>query len=399
MRNAAPRVLSSVLALGLTLGGIACKREVTAPVVVGSSDAAPVRVTAAVAVPREVPITLALTGTLVPNQQSDVTPLVGGRVEAVMVERGQAVRAGDELMRLRDVDYRSNAASASASLEQAQARLGLANGRFDPDRTPEVSAARANRDLAEDALRRVQQLAQSGAVSDQDLQRATQQAAAAREQYTAAINGVRAAFYGYQSARVAVDTTRRNVNDSTVRAPFDGEIAERRANVGEYVTPQRAVVTLVATNPLRIELQIPQERIPFVRPQQHVDLRIDAFPTRVFSGTLRYISASVRADTRSLIAEAIVPNDDHVLRPGLFVSARLHLDRSETVVSIPPAAVLTEAGTSRAFVIVNGRIEERVVTVSDRTPTEVLISSGIAANERVATSALDHLGDGSRVTE
>ncbi|MEI8254396.1 MAG: efflux RND transporter periplasmic adaptor subunit [Deltaproteobacteria bacterium] len=399
MPNSAPRVLSSLLALGLALGATACKREVAAPVVTGAGDAAPVRVTAAVAVSREVPLTLALTGTLVPNQQSAVTPLVGGRVEAVMVERGAVVHAGDELMRLRDVDYRSNAATASASLEQAQARLGLSGGRFDPDHTPEVSAARANRDLADDALRRVQQLAQSGAVSDQDLQRATQQAAAAREQYTAAVNGVRAAFYGYQSARVAVDTTRRNVNDSTVRAPFDGEIAERSANVGEYVTAQRAVVTLVATNPLRIELQIPQERIPYVRPQQQVDLRIDAFPNRVFHGTLRYISASVRADTRSLIAEAIVPNDDHLLRPGLFVSARLHLDRTETMASVPPSAVLTEAGTSRAFVIVNGRVEERVVTVSERSETEVLISSGLAASERVATSALDHLGDGSRVTE
>lgn len=401
MRNARPRVLSSLLALDIALAGASwsCKRELTAPVVTGSRDAAPVRVTTAIAVPREVPLTLALTGTLIPNQQSDVTPLVGGRVEAVLVERGQAVHEGDEILRLRDVDYRSNAASASASLGQAQARLGLASGRFDPERTPEVSAARANRDMADDALRRVQQLAQTGAVSDQDLQRATQQAAGAREQYTSAVNGVRAAFFGYQSARVAVDTTRRNVSDSTVRAPFDGEISERRANVGEYVTPQRAVVTLVATNPLRIELQIPQERIPYVRAQQLVDLRIDAFPTRVFHGTLRYISASVRADTRSLIAEAIVPNDDHVLRPGLFVSARLHLDRTETVVSVPPMAVLTDAGTSRAFVVVDGRVEERVVTVSERTPTEVLVSSGIAAGDHVATSALDHLGDGSRVTE
>jgi RND family efflux transporter MFP subunit len=297
------------------------------------------------------------------------------------------------------VDYRSSAASASAQLEQAQARLGLANGHFDPESTPEVRAARANRDLAEDALRRAQQLAQTGAISDQDLQRATQSAAAAREQYTSAVNNVRAAFFGYHNARVAVDLSRRNVNDSVVRAPFDGEIAERRANVGEYVTPQRAIVTLVRTNPLRIELQIPQERIPFVQRGQQVDLHVDAFPDRTFHGTISYISAAVRADTRSLVAEAVVPNDDHVLRPGIFTTARLHLNRTQDAVVVPPTAILTEAGTSRAFVIENGRIEERVVTVAERNPNEIVIDSGLHPNDRVATSNLDRLGDGARVTE
>jgi RND family efflux transporter MFP subunit len=377
----------------------ACKRAEVAQPVVTAGESAPVHVTSAVATPRQIPLTLALTGTLTPDQQSEVTPLVAGRVTEVLVERGSTVRAGDELLRLRDVDYRSSAASASAQLEQAQARLGLANGHFDPESTPEVRAARANRDLAEDALRRAQQLAQTGAISDQDLQRATQSAAAAREQYTSAVNNVRAAFFGYQNARVAVDQSRRNVNDSVVRAPFDGEIAERRANVGEYVTPQRAIVTLVRTNPLRIELQIPQERIPFVQRGQQVDLHVDAFPDRTFHGTISYISAAVRADTRSLVAEAVVPNDDHVLRPGIFTTARLHLNRTQDAVVVPPTAILTEAGTSRAFVIENGRIEERVVTVAERNPNEIVIDSGLHPNDRVATSNLDRLGDGARVTE
>lgn len=391
------RILVASAVLSLTAS--ACKRNEAPAPIVTAAEAAPVRVTAAVATARQVPLTLALTGTLTGDQQSEVTPLVSGRVTEVLVERGATVHAGDELIRLRDVDYRSSAAQASAALEQAQARLGVANGRFDAEQTAEVRAARANRDLAEDALRRTQQLAQSGAVSDQDLQRAMQSAAASREQYTSAVNNSRAAYFGYQTARVAVDQSRRNVNDSVVRAPFDGEIAERRANVGEYVTSQRAIVTLVRTNPLRIELQIPQERIPFVSRGQQVDLHVDAFPDRVFHGTISYISAAVRSETRSLIAEAVVQNDDHVLRPGIFTTARLHLNRTEEAVVVPPSAVVTEAGTSRAFVINNGRIEERVVTIAERLPNELVIDSGLHPNDRVATSNLDRLGDGARVTE
>jgi RND family efflux transporter MFP subunit len=294
------------------------------------------------------------------------------------------------------------ASAASAQMAQARARLGITDGNeahFDPEQTAEVRSARANRDVAEDAVRRARQLAQTGAMSPQDLERAEAQAAAAREQYNTALNSMRSAYYQYQSARIQVEQTRRNVADSIVRAPFDGEIAERRANVGEYVTPQRPVVTLVRTDPLRLELQIPQERVPFVQRGQQVEVRVDAWPNRTFQGTIRYISAAVRQDTRALVAEAIVPNTDGALRPGLFVTARVALEGRQPAVAVPASAVLSEAGTHRVFVIENGRAQERVVTVAERSPEQVLITRGVNANERVAIDHLDQLADGARVQD
>jgi RND family efflux transporter MFP subunit len=317
----------------------------------------------------------------------------------VMVERGAVVRAGQALMRLRDVDYRTSLTLAQASLAQARARLGLmaGAGAFDAEAAPEVRAARANLDLAEDALRRAQQLAQTGSTSDQDLRRATSQAAAAREQYQGALNNMRAAYYALQSARAATEQARRNVTDAIVRAPFDGEIAERRANVGEYVTPQRAVVTLVRTSPLRLELQIPQDRIPYVQRGQTVDVAVDAFPNRPLHGTIRYLSAAVRSDNRSLVAEAVVPNEDGTLRPGLFVTARIRLGRTQNAVAVPRDSVLRESGSNRVFVVAHGRVQERVVTVADRGATEWLVTQGVEAGETVATEHLDRLADGARV--
>ncbi len=404
-RRAAPRLrlaLTLALTAAASLSLVACKRQgAGAPQVNPSNDpAAPVRTGTAAAVARELPDVLSASGSLLADMQSDVTPLVAGRVMEVLVERGSQVREGDPLVRLREVDFRTTAAQAQAMLGQARARLGGdPGGRFDPEATAEVRAAAANRDLADDALRRAQQLHESGSMSDQEYQRATMQATAAREQYRSAVNNMRGAYFAYQQAQAASQQTSRALSDSTIRAPFAGEVAERKVNVGEYVTPQRAVVTLVRTDPLRMEIQVPQERISQVRRDQSVEVRVDAYPDRVFTGTVRYISAAVRADSRSLIVEAVVPNGDGALRPGLFATARIALGTRRPAVAVPARAVLSESGASRVFVVSGGRVQERVVTVAERAGDEVLIERGVAAGERVATDNLTRLGDGVQVVE
>lgn len=362
----------------------------------------PVAVGTAVATAESLADTLSATGSLVADQQSQITPIVPGRVMAVLVERGQRVREGDALLRVRDADYRTQAATASAGLSQARARLGLdepgANGSFRAENTAEVRAAAAQRDLADDALRRAEQLHQSGAMSDADYQRTVAQSTAAREQYRSAVNNMRGAYFQYQQAREQLSAAQRNVSDSVVRAPFAGEVAERPVNVGEYVSPQRAVVTLVNTTRLRMEMQIPQERIARVRQGQAVSIRVDAFPDRVFAATVEYISAAVRADTRSLVAEAVIPNDDGALRPGMFATARVDLGSRRNVVAVPLRAVVREGGTDRVFVNANGRASERVIQVLDRNERAVLVERGVTAGEQVVIEGVAECYDGATLT-
>lgn len=391
--------LSRTALAALLLAG--CHRPSGAPEVTPAqgASAAPIRVATAPTQARQVPDVLQATGSLVPDQMAQVTPIVGGRVMQTYVERGARVREGDPLIRLRDTDYRTNAAAAQASVAQARARLGLEAGAFRPENMPEVRAAGANADAAADALRRAQTLVGRGSMSDAEYQRVVAQATAAEAQHRAAINGARAAYYQYQQAREMASQAARNVADSVVRAPFSGEVSERMATVGEYVAPQRAVVTLVRVDPLRIEMQIPQERFSAVRVDQAVEVRVDAFPDRVFNATVRYISAAVRADTRSLVAEAVIPNPDGALRPGLFATARVNLGTRRAAVAIPVRAVRSEAGAHRVFVVANGRVSERVVTIIDRNEREVLVERGVTAGERVATERLDSLADGVAVQE
>ncbi len=359
-----------------------------------------VEIPAAMVQTRRQQVSLTLDGTLMADEESQVTSVVPGRVLEVFVERGSVVEQNAPLVRLRDVDYRLQAQAARAQLDQARARLGMENENAAPprpDQLPDVLAAQSDAELAASNLARSEELAQRGVLSQQALEEARSRAAAARERHQTAVNNARASIASLSSARSALSQASTSESEATVRAPFGGEIAQRSVSVGEYVSPQTPLVTLVRTDPLRIELRVPQQHLRAVRQGQTVMLRVDAVPDRTFEATVRYVSAAVDPTTRGLTVEAIVPNADRVLRPGLFATARLETGGTQDVAVVPPTAVSTEAGVDRVFVVRNGHIEERVVTVAERTNEEVVIVEGLRAGEQVATGALDDLTDGAAV--
>jgi RND family efflux transporter MFP subunit len=392
-------------AIGLSLSAVVaifgCGRGAPADDPAGDrARAEPTVITVAAAIRRQEPVTLTLDGTLLADEESHVTSVVPGRVIEVLVERGDVVEAEAPLVRLRDVDYRLQAQAAQAQLEQARARLGMTDPGAQPPRAedlPDVIAARSNAELAQTTLERSEELARRGVLSDQALDEARSRASAAREQHATALNNARASIASLASARTTLSQARTSAAEATVRAPFAGEIAERSVSVGEYVAPQTPLVTLVRTDPLRIELAVPQQHLMAVREGQVVRLTVDAVPDRTFEATVRYVSAAVRAETRSLVVEPVIPNADRVLRPGLFATARLETGGASEVAVVPPRAVLTQAGVDRVFVVRDGTVEERVVTVARRSNDEVVIASGLSGGENVATDKLDRLADGMTV--
>lgn len=348
--------------------------------------------------PREVPDVLRLNGTLLADEEANLAPLVPGRVVEVLVERGAVVEEGQPLVKLRDTDYRAQQAAARAAVAQAEARLGMDGNRVPaPEETAEVRSALAQMELADQQYERAQALSERGVYSAAQLDEARTRAETAREQYRLAIQNARGAAAALASAKAQLRQASTAVGDSVVRAPFAGEIAKRNVSVGEYVGPQSQLLTLVRTDPLRLELEIPQNRVLDVRPGQRVRVTLDGVPDRVFEGTVRYVSASVGRQTRALTVEAMVPNPEGILRPGMFARAEIDLARMRDLVAVPPSAILTNAGVHRAFVVSDGIIEERLVTVADRTEDTVLIESGVRPNEQVATENLDQLFDGARI--
>lgn len=384
---------ASLLSLGLAGG---CTQAKTADERSGAVAADPIDVHAAGVKAVVRPTALVLDGTLLADEESRVTSIVSGRVVEVFVERGSKVEAGAPLVRLRDVDYKLQAQAARAQLDQARAQLGMREGGSapKPERTPNVAGARADMQLANSELVRAQSLEASGVLSARELEQLRTQADAAKERYQAALNAAKAQIAAVSAAKTALEQAKTAADEGVVRAPFAGEIADRLVSLGEYVSPQTALVQLVRVHPLRIELSVPQQHLRDVQPGQRVTLSVDALPDRAFEATVRYVSAAVDRNTRSLTVEAVVPNDDGMLRPGLFATARLQTGASQTVSELPAAAVRTAAGVSRVYVIEGGKIREQVVSIADRGADTVIVAEGLAAGDQVALDGFDRLGDG-----
>jgi RND family efflux transporter MFP subunit len=153
----------------------------------------------------------------------------------------------------------------------------------------------------------------------------------------------------------------------------------------------------VRVNPLRVMLTIPEQFVSTVGVGQPVDFEVDAYPGRRFTGTVKYISPALQADRRALTVEAVVPNPSGDLKPGLFATARLEQSAKTPGVVVPAAAVQTSAGTSRVFVLMKEHVEERIVVTGQVVGDLVEITKGLAAGEKVATTNLGKLNDGTKI--
>jgi RND family efflux transporter MFP subunit len=133
-----------------------------------------------------------------------------------------------------------------------------------------------------------------------------------------------------------------------------------------------------------------------------VTLEVDAFPGEAFTGEIRYVSPALNAESRALIVEAEVKNEDGRLKPGLFATARIEQADRAAGLLVPAAAVRTIAGTPRVFVIGGAagdqRAEERVVATGQTVGDQVEIASGLREGESIVASGLDKVVDGIRVT-
>ena len=372
----------------------------------------PVDVTTAAAIVRELPRFVEATGSLAADEQTDVAPAVGGRVVAVGVDLGSYVQKGAVLARLDDADARlrlqqlqAQAEQARAAVRQAEERIGLRPGQaFSPERVAEVGAARAALDLAEKNLRRYERLLESGDVARAAYDQQRAQRDQLREQYQAALAAARQSYAGVLTARAAAQAAeaqaaqaRKGVSDVVVYAPISGYVASRGADLGEYVSTNSVVASIVRTNPLRMRIDIPEQLISAVRPGQSVSITTSAYADRQLAGRVTRVSPNVTAASRTLTVEAEVDNGDNLLKPGQFATARIMLPKGEPAVLVPQRAVRREQDAARVFVIRDGRAEERVVQTGQAEGELVEIKANLREGELVATSNLEQLKDGAAV--
>lgn len=338
-----------------------CGKSRAAPLPEATANSAPAaKVDTRTVLAREVPVWLSVTGQLKGRRAADLAADANGKVIKTLVERGDVVKAGQPLVVL---DTRA----AALSFAEAQAS---------------AASAAAAAENAKMNCERYRVLAKQGAISDFE--------------YEAHRVGCQTSDLSASAARARAALAGKNLGDGIVRAPFAGAIAERYVDVGQFVRSDSRVVALVDPSSLRLEFTVPEARIAAARVGAKVRFQVAGYPDTTFDGTVKYVSAQVRPGTRDVVAEAVVDAPGVELKPGMFALVRL-ASGSQQIPVVPSRSILERDGKPVVFVNVGGRLEERIVHVSDVLGEERAVSRGLAVGDTLVVAPTENLKNGQQV--
>ncbi len=363
MIHRVPRLAFSLTVL-LALSAVACAKRGEGGDAQRDSGP-PVHVEKIAVAVEKVPRLLTLTGSLRGERETDLAANANGRVTKTLVERGAVVREGQIVAQ---VDVRS----ASLTAAEAAANADLA-------RQQEVVAKRE--------CERYASLVERGTIS--------------RAEYDKVKDQCTNTGLSVQAAKARADVAAQVVGDGVIRAPFAGTVTERYVDVGAFVRQDTRVVRLVTLDSLRLVFTVPESHLTKVKEGAEVLFRVASFPEKSFVGKVRYVGASVRESTRDLVVEATVTNKadalsgdkSGALRPGMFASVDIVVGEDSLPV-IPKSSITEKDGRSLLFVVVAGRVEERVVQTGVEAGANVSIVRGLSAGDFVVTHSESPLRNG-----
>jgi len=335
------------------------------------------------AYPSQAMTTLNATGYVVAQHKAAVASKATGRLEWLGVVEGSKVKRGEVIARLEDRDVDAIREQAAASLQVARAKLE--EGRVD------LLDAQRNFERSQALLARkfISEAAHDAAVAHYNKSRATVKSLVA---------SVAAAGANLKAAELALDQT-------AIRAPFEGVVLTKHANVGDNITPfsnaldtKGAVVTIADMGTLEVEADVSESSLRQAKIGQHVEIQLDAMPDRRFPGVVNRIVPTVdRAKATVLVKVKFLESDEGVL-PDMsakiaFLSRELSAAEREPLIVAPAAAVVERGGVKVIYVATDGRARETVVETG-RALGELLELRGVEVGRKVVLKPLDQIADG-----
>jgi len=381
----------SVLTLGVALLG-GCRQ--------GDSKAAASRggTTSADLIPRPVKLvnsearklarTVSSPGTLAADEQATLSFKVAGRLSELKVDLGSRVSRGQVTGQLETNDFKVRLQQAEAALQQARVRLGLpAQGeddRVETENTALVRQARALLDEARLNLDRTMQLVQQGIQAKAELDRVESAFKVADSRYQDAVEEVRNRQAVLLQRRSELAIAKQQLAETTLFAPFEGAIRERRASIGEFLAAGAPVMTIVRLHPLRLRVELPERDARGIRQGQPVRVIVEGEDGE-YSGRVARLSPAFQEQSRTLIVEAEVDNQNGRLRPGSFVKVEIETISTDDVVMVPSSAIVTFAGIQKVFTVKDGKAVEKNIVVGRRSGDWVVVE-GLEASAPLVIS-------------
>ena len=391
------RVALCIIPMVLALGG--CNRKSSAAAMETAAPAPAIQVKLAAAQTREVERSIAVSGSLAPDESVNLSFEVAGTLARVNVDFGQTAHRGQVLAELDQREATLQVERSRAALAQAMARAGLKTGEegSTPDSSPAVRQSLAQLEDARSKFESARKLVASGDIARERFTELEKSLHAREAAYQATRDELRMQLASTDGLRAEVKLAEKKLGDTVMRAPFDGAVLAKLISPGQFVKENVAILTFVKSSPLRLRAELPESAVGEVHAGTPLTFTTDAAPGAVFHAVVRELNPSLDSKSRSLTAEARLVTPDPRLKPGMFVQVKLIVSRNARIVAVPKDAVYAMAGLTKLFVVRNGIAVERKLQPGE-TLGDWVEAPGIQSGEQVAVSNLGLLVDGAKVT-
>jgi len=302
------------------------------------------------------------TGTLNPFEQVSIGAEIDGIIKTVRADEGTIVSKGMLLATIDDIEYNQGLLSAQAALKQAEATLANAKVEF----------------ARKDALHKEELVTQ--------------------QQYDDVSTRLALAESDVEKAKAALSIAKQKLEKTKIYAPLASRVKEKTFSAGDFVKNGTRLFTLIQPNPLKLDFSVSERDVGKMKVGQDVLVKVDAFPDREFTGKVSIVFPSLEEKTRTLSIEALVPDKEGILKPGLFARVILYTGGMKDTVVIPITAILYEGDRTRTYVVEGDRAKERPVKLGNKYDEEIEITEGIGEGEKVVIAGQQGLSEGAKVS-
>jgi membrane fusion protein (multidrug efflux system) len=287
-----------------------------------------------------------VTGTILPNEVTEIRPEISGRLVLLNLREGNIVRKGDLLAKIFDGDLQ-------AQLKKLKVQLQIAN------KTEE----------------RQRELLRINGISQQDY-----------DLSLLAVNNLQA----------DIELTEVNISRTEIRAPYAGRVGLKRISPGAYISPANVLSTISEMDRLRVEFSIPEKYSSEVIPGLDVRFSVEG-SDKIYNAVISARESSVDETTRNLTLRADIRDEDKFLVPGSFAKVRIILGKDENAIMIPTQSVIPVARGKQIVVLNGGQVEFRNIRTGVRDSARVQVLEGLMAGDTLITTGLMFLRPDSKV--
>jgi len=300
-------------------------------------------------------------GSLKANDEVTVSTEVDGILRTLKVDEGTPVARGMVLVAINDTDYRLAVDTAEAGLRQAEANL--ANTKQEYERK---SA------LLKEAL-------------------------VTRQQFDDISTRLTVAGRETDRAKAMLSLAREKTNKTVITSPIQGIVKLKMVTAGDFARAGTPILKIVQIDPLKLSFTVPEKDISALKVGQDVVFTADPFPGKEFSGRLTVIYPSLDERSRTLQAEATVPNASLLLKPGIFTRVKLFTGEARNTVLVPITSLLYEGTGVRVFVMEGDRAREKQVKTGMKYGEMMEIMDGLRGGEQLIVVGQNQLAESVKV--